>query len=358
MRHLFVSISGHGYGHMVQTANLLNALLERMPDLHLTVQCPLDIEIIASRLHSDFVHIKQSSDLGMLMADPMTTEVDASLRAYAQFHDDWEQHLSVQCELLQTHQPDILLSNIAYLPLAAAAQMQIPSVAMCSLNWLDILQGYAADNATFLRIAPTIEAAYRSAQVFLQPQPSMPMNPSFAVQPIGVLANKGINLRQQIIQQLQLDASNRLVLVSYGGIDFKSALPKLPELANTHYLLQPGYPATGQHMHSISDLAISYTDLIRSVDAVITKPGYATITEAVCNETAVLYVPRGDWPEEPSLLEWLHSYGTATQINPSDMQTGSFGEQLESLLQTQPSTPPPTIGAVQGAEVLMQMLST
>jgi hypothetical protein len=47
-------------------------------------------------------------------------------------------------------------------------------------------------------------------------------------------------------------------------------------------------------------------DLLRSVDAVIAKPGYGTFAEAACNATPLLYVRRQEWPEQDCLIEWLH----------------------------------------------------
>ena len=47
---------------------------------------------------------------------------------------------------------------------------------------------------------------------------------------------------------------------------------------------------------------LSFTDLLCSVDAVITKPGYGTFTEAACNGTPVIYQRRKNWPEPDCLI--------------------------------------------------------
>ena len=39
-------------------------------------------------------------------------------------------------------------------------------------------------------------------------------------------------------------------------------------------------------------------DLIRAADAVLGKLGYGFVSECVTNGTALIYVPRVDWPEE------------------------------------------------------------
>jgi UDP-N-acetylglucosamine:LPS N-acetylglucosamine transferase len=42
-------------------------------------------------------------------------------------------------------------------------------------------------------------------------------------------------------------------------------------------------------------------DLIHAADAVLGKLGYGFVSECVTSGTALIYVPRVDWPEEPYL---------------------------------------------------------
>ncbi len=51
----------------------------------------------------------------------------------------------------------------------------------------------------------------------------------------------------------------------------------------------------------IAELRLSVMDVLGSRDAILGKPGYGTFAEAACNGKPVLYVSRGDWPEEPAL---------------------------------------------------------
>jgi len=45
MRHLLVDISFHGFGHLSQTAPVLNALRRLIPDLRLTVRSAAPFEL-------------------------------------------------------------------------------------------------------------------------------------------------------------------------------------------------------------------------------------------------------------------------------------------------------------------------
>lgn len=52
--HLVVSISGHGFGHVAQTAPILNLLHERMPQVRITVRSAVPAEHLHSRIHAPF----------------------------------------------------------------------------------------------------------------------------------------------------------------------------------------------------------------------------------------------------------------------------------------------------------------
>lgn len=97
---------------------------------------------------------------------------------------------------------------------------------------------------------------------------------------------------------------------------------------------------------------MSFTDLLSSVDAVITKPGYGTFTEAACNGTPVLYQRRTDWPEQECLIAWLEQHGCCGEIDEEALLRGQVGEALDGLWQAAPRTPPGTDGAQQAAGLI------
>ncbi len=55
--HLVVSISGHGFGHVAQTAPVLNRLHECMPQLRITVRSNVAAKHLRSRIHIPFTHL-------------------------------------------------------------------------------------------------------------------------------------------------------------------------------------------------------------------------------------------------------------------------------------------------------------
>ena len=51
------------------------------------------------------------------------------------------------------------------------------------------------------------------------------------------------------------------------------------------------------------DSGLRYEDLVRAADVVVTKPGYGIISEAIANDTALLYTSRGRFVEYDVLVK-------------------------------------------------------
>ena len=338
--HLYLALSGHGFGHLAQVAPVLNAWRRRFPSARLTVQSALPEALLRQRIAGEFSVIAGVADFGMVMVDALDAKVAESLAAYRAFHADWAAQLAWQESLLREAAPDVLLADIPYLTLAAAARLEIPALALCSLNWADILAGYAPDLPDLSDLRAPMLAAYNSASAFLQPAPSMPMPELHNAQPIGPIAALGENRRLEINCRLGLRGDETLVLIGLGGVEMRPPLEQWPQFPGICWLTPPAWNAARPDTRNWAELANwPMVDLIRSSDVLLTKPGYGAFTEAACNGVRVLYVARDDWPEEPWLSRWLVEHGNAVKISRQQLATGELAEALRELL-AQPAQPP------------------
>lgn len=355
--HLYVALSGHGFGHLAQVAPVLNEWRRRYPVGRLTVQSALPEAVLRQRIDGEFTVVAGAADFGMVMVDALETKVAESLAAYRAFHADWRARLFWQEKLLQNAAPDGLLADIPYLTLAAAARLEIPALALCSLNWADILAGYGRNEPDLEALRAPMLAAYNSAAAFLQPAPSMPMPELRNAQPMGPIAALGRDRRVEINRRWGLGESETLVLMGLGGVDMRPPLEHWPRLPGVRWLTPPAWQAARPDMRDWAGLAdLSMVDLIRSCDVLFTKPGYGAFTEAACNGVRTLYVARDDWPEEPWLSRWLLENGNGVKISRQQLTAGELEEPLQELL-AQPAKPPVTpTGIVEAADGLERLM--
>lgn len=343
--HLFVDISSHGFGHLAIAAPVLNALAGLLPGLRLTIRSGLPPAKLAQRIHTPFTLIAGSSDFGYVMHDATRIDLPTSAAAYRAAHAQWSARVDAEAAWLRTLAPDAVLTNVSYLPLAGAAQAGIPAWSLCSLNWADLFRHYFGDEAWAGAIHAEMLSAYGSARGFLRVTPGMPMDTLGNLTPVGVIA--AIGKRHRLGPPGQ-----RNVLVAMGGITHRLPLENWPRLPETRWLVPAAWNCRHPDAMALERIGLSFTDLLKSVDAVITKPGYGTFTEAACNGTPVLYQRREDWPEQDCLIEWLHDNGRCAEIPEAALGSGQLAEALDELWSQPAGCRPASDGALAAARLL------
>ncbi len=349
MPHLVVSISGHGFGHVAQTAPILNTLL-KLPQMRLTVRSTVPLAHLRSRIHAPFDLLPSEGDIGMEMSSALDVLVEESSAAYRAFHADWDKRVAEEARLLRELHTDYVFSNVGYLPLAGAQRAGIPNAALCSLNWADIYRHYFGDD----EIAAQIHGCYANADAFLRATPGMTMTGLPNLIPVAPIAAMGVNRRAELNLRLDISADEKLVLASLGGITSRLPIEAWPRLKGVRWLVQKDWQVDHPDAIILEALQMNFCDLLASSDALICKPGYGSFVEAASCGVPVLYVNRADWPESPALISWLQQYGLCREVSREAMNKGDIAEALHELWDTQRPDPVIPNGAQQVAEWLAE----
>jgi hypothetical protein len=118
-----------------------------------------------------------------------------------------------------------------------------------------------------------------------------------------------------------------------------------------------GWRVARDDVRTIEATGLSFVDLLASCDALVTKPGYGSFVEAACNGVPVLYVPRGDWPEEGSLIAWIEQSGGCSPMTREQWDGGEFLGVLDAITAGQPPAPVEASGSEQAAARLLPLLT-
>ena len=353
--HLLTAITSHGFGHAAQVAPVLNALRELRPGIILTVQSSLPEAFLRERIRGDFELIDEAPDFGLVMHSALEIDLDASAEAYRKLHAEWSEKVAQSARSLQTLAPDLVLADVPYLTLAAAAYAGIPAVALCSLNWADIYRYYFIERPEAGGVLSDMEAAYRSAPLFLCPEPSMPMPFLDNRREIAPIAARGENRRAELSRQLGIGEDQILILVAPGGVKTRFPMEGWPVGRGIRWLVSAEWRISHPDVSDYQQAGFSFTDLVASCDAVLGKCGYGTVAECVTNGTPLLYIPRPDWPEEQTLLDWLHAHCAALEVPGTALDDGDFQYIIPQLGKLDVRGCEPA-GAAQAAACLLKLL--
>lgn len=352
---LLVTVTPHGFGHAAQTAVVINALRQRLSGLTLSVHTTVPRRFLEERIRGPFEYVARATDFGLRMTSALQIDLEASAQDYLKLHRDWQRQVEGEAAAIRAWQPDLVLSNVAYLPLAAAQRLGVPGIALCSLNWAGIYRHYFARRPEAAAILEQMETAYNSAEAFLVPQPSMAMPELVNPVPIGCLARLGQQRRAQLRRRLGASRDERLVLVSLGGTQSAVPLQPWPALDGIRWIVPAAWKLERPDICSFESLGWSFTDVLRSSDGLLGKCGYGTVCECACNGTPLFYFPRPDWPEERVLLDWLQNHGRCQLLPRDPRRTEDIRAALERCWARPAPARPQAAGASEAAELVARL---
>ena len=337
---IVVDISGHGFGHAGQLAPILAELHRRRPELRLVVRSTLPEEPLEAILGGTFERAEPPPDPCLAMHDPVHVDRAATRAAYATLEAGFETLVEAEAARLRALAPDLLVANIGFVGLAAAARAGVPAIAIGSLNWADIAAAYEVASPAMVE---RMRAAYRSAELTVLLTPHLPTPWLDRRVSVGPVARVGRPRRAELRAALGLAPDILLGLVAFGGIDGAERLATLPAIDGVAWLAdrveRPG-------MLTTRGLDLTFPDLLASVDVVITKSGYGTFAEAAAAGVPVLYRPRPDWPEAPWLEGWIRQVGIGRPLPPDADGIAALVEELRAAPRPRPVPPTGVADAV------------
>lgn len=359
LERLYCAVTPHGLGHAAILCPVINALARRCPRLDVTIQGDLPARWLAGRLEVPFRLIPQGSDFGMIMDSATRVRVAASAAAYRHQAADWRRILVSEARRIRAVAPDLVLGCIPAQSLAAAQALGVPTVAVGPFHWADILDSYCGHEPGMDRLIALMREIYAGCDAFFAPEPALPMADLPNLYRVGPICRRGRRRGPELRAALGIADEDRLAVVAFGGMASGIDVWAWPEQPGWIYAVprDPGLPRRlPPHVIPVGDdSGCPLPDLIASADAVITKPGYGTLTEAALAGTPVLCQERPDWPETEGLLAWTTRHVPLERIDPQALRAGRVGRPLRRLMRQEPPWPRPE--PADGAEQIADTLS-
>jgi hypothetical protein len=230
----------------------------------------------------------------------------------------------------------------------------IRSFHFCSLNWADNFLAYCHDRPGAQAIYDALCADYNCAEAFIRLPPHMPMPGLARLLDVGPVCRTGNTV--DLARHFGHSAGRRYLLVCLGGMPYPIDFARWPERDDL-FVINGGAPgATHRSLVNIGSTGLNMIDLIASVDAIVTKPGYGIYMEAACSAKPLLYLPRGDWPEEPYLNQWQNRHAWAEPIVDAQLQSGNLDRALATVLGRQAREARPPLEPTGVAQVVSAVL--
>lgn len=351
-------ITPHGFGHASRAAAVMAALSELSPQIRFELFTTSPQWIFKDSLETEFGYHPVTTDIGLIQTTPLEEDLAATVLALdrllpfdgARVRRLAEEIVRLDCRLV--------VCDIAPLGIAVARAAGLPSVLVENFTWDWIYSGYLADGPGLLPHIEYLSALFQQADHHLQTTPVC--HPVPTAQNIAPISRKAKSTRERVRSRLGVSESDRMVLVSMGGVpDRFDFLDRLP-LEMEPLLVIPG--ADGRPCpHPKVILLPAHSefyppDLMTAADALVAKAGYSTVAEAYRAGLPFGYVRRPLSPESASLEEFIIRHLPARSICPEAYADGSWIDALPDLLRLPRTTPTGANGADQTARYIQRVI--
>ncbi|WP_440997938.1 glycosyltransferase [Arhodomonas sp. SL1] len=268
------------------------------------------------------------------MRGPLDLDVTATWQSYARYHEELRRHVDEEKAHIRDAGADLVLADVPYVPIAAAGELGVPAVALCSVNWADVLEHYLpVGDARIDGLVDEIRACYRQAECFIAPTPSMPMPGLENLERVGPIARLSTARPGALRQHLPKAEGKSIVLATMGGITGGTRAARFPRIDGVRWIVPDEVvPPQRPDVTPVGNLQMPFLDVLAGSDVVVTKPGYGTFVEAACHGVPVVYVERDDWPESAALEAWLAGHGVALPVNRVTYEHSNFAETINTAL--------------------------
>jgi hypothetical protein len=165
--------------------------------------------------------------------------------------------------------------------------------------------------------------------------------------------------RSEILRQLGLPGGTPVILIGgRGRLPSASVERAARENRYLMFLTQQQEAAAPNLLCPQIGPELSFSDVIRASDVVVSKLGYSIAAECIAERKRLLFPPRSGFREEAVLVREVPRHIPAQPIAPADYEPGEWSRHLEVLLGE--AIPPATLaanGARACAEAILAMIS-
>jgi L-arabinokinase len=326
-------VSAHGYGHGVRSCDIIRAVRRLYPQINIHVVTDLPEMFLSGRLGPARVARRPGSfDVGMVQIDSIRIDIDATLERVEHLHARRGELTAGECQWLREQGIRAVVADIPALPIEAASRAGIPSLAVANFSWDWIYSAYVERNKRWRRMADFFREGYSRAGLLLRlpfcgPMPAFPR-----VEDIPLVASPGNSRRGEIASLAGCDSDSKWALLSFTTLDLGAeTLQNIGRIRGWEFFTVLPLQWRGRNVRPLDGARIPFSDIVASMDVVVSKPGFGILSDCVVNRKPLVYAERRDFLEYPVLEEAVRKYLRHVHIPAAELYRGELGDSLEKI---------------------------
>jgi L-arabinokinase len=289
-------------------------------------------------------------DVGVAQRNALEIDEHETVARCRAFDTQFDQLAQTEAAFLRSRGAKVVLGDVPPLAFAAAARAGIPSIALANFSWDWIYTHFARRNPALSASAELAAKAYRTAELLLVLPFAGDLRAFPRREPVGMVARQPRMARDEVLRRLELSRERRpIVLLSFGGIEFSALTPEVFGRSSPFRYVFPSELT----VERLDGIGVRFPDVVGAADAIVSKPGYGIVTDAIAARTPLVYVERGDFPEYPIMVAEMQQWLPSVHVSDEKLRSGQLDKSVTQVLQKPWPAPPDLDGAERAAERIL-----
>ena len=314
-------VSDHGLGHSSRTVAIVRELQKKKVDIIIRnnnlsfFQKSLPKTTIVTG-QTDFVPI-------MNRKNGMRVDVNKTRKSISDWTSNLSQTIKKESSFIKKQKPDLVITDISIMPILAAKENNVKSVAISNFVWSDTLEMNKREKEFVVN-------TYSQANLILKLPFGSPMKFPNRKE-VGLVARKITESRKIIRQQLGLSTYQKLVLIALSGFKEKKQFYKSDNIVVLDISDYSSVLGSRKKVNFVEG-----QNLINASDLVICKCGYGFISECLGTGVKFRYLLEPEHKEAVTIHKSLVNLGLQNMIKSKDLKKlkldNNYIKESESFL--------------------------
>ncbi len=330
---LYVAITNHGFGHATRTASVAATIQKLCPEVLLIMVTTAPRWLLECYIEGDFIHRPRSFDLGVIQADSLTMDKEATKEKLLDIQKHQNSLIASEVNFIRQNRVNLILADIPFLTPLFAKAANIPCWMMSNFGWDLIYRDWGDE---FIAIADWISDCYSKCDRLFRLPFHEPMQAFNNITDVGLTGGSprysGDDLRAAWGIAAPLE---KTILLTFGGLGLQQIpYDNLKHFPDWQFIIFDQSAPDLPNLVKITDRKYRPVDFMSICGRVVSKPGYGTFAEATRLEVPLVTIPRDDFAEAAFLLEGIVNYHQHQILTPTEFFQGTW-----DFLDQQPQQP-------------------
>ncbi|MBA4392583.1 MAG: hypothetical protein C0407_03425 [Desulfobacca sp.] len=324
-------ISDHGFGHAVRAIQIINELLGLGCEVCIKTTAPAFL--FKEGLARQVEIVPEGFDVGLYQLDNIRFDLEKTKENVKRLLSSAEVLIEKEQNYLLDQGASGIICDIPFIPLAAAERIGLPAIGVSNFSWDWIYSYFGNKDPDWNPMVETIRRYYQAGGLLLRLPFYGEMDVFHKIEDIPLVARRSKKPKAEIRRILGLPKDRKIGLIGYSQVDLQDrAIKKIEQLSSEYlFLTKPSLNWKSLIFKRVESEAVSFVDLVRVADFVMTKPGYGMVSDCLAHGTPMIYSNGGMFPEYPILVEGIKSHLSCCYMPKEDLYSGNWNPYLEEL---------------------------